>query len=94
MLLVTVSAALLAIAAAEPSNEEKLLMATWIEWGVAHCNVSQISAVNVVFANMVIGGSDKAAVDAARQRLSEWVKVAHHGDEASACKEFAESFRK
>ncbi|SOC83135.1 hypothetical protein SAMN05421890_1580 [Ensifer adhaerens] len=94
MLLVTVSAALLAAAAVEQSNDEKLLLAAWIEWGAAHCNVSEIPALNIMFANTVIGGSDKEAVDAVRLRLLEWVKVAHHGDEASACKEFADSIRK
>lgn len=93
MPLITIAAALLATAIAGQTNEQKLLSAVWVEWGVAHCDASNIPATTAMFANMVIGGTERSAVEAARQQISEGIKAAHHEDIAGACAELANALK-
>ncbi|MCD2176427.1 hypothetical protein [Rhizobium sp. C1] len=93
MPLATIAAALFTTAVVAQTNEQKLLSALWIEWGLAHCDVSIIPASTAMFANMIIGGTEKSTVEAARLQVSEGIKAAHRDDIAGACAELANALK-
>lgn len=72
------------------ADEQKLLGATYVEWGVAHCEVSKIPAPTAMIANMVINGSDKTSVETARQKVANGIN-SHFSKVEDACSEFYRS---